>query len=213
MKKGGGGCGSGLRCAARYGFPSKGKQGRGKGLQAQQHRRTEILPPGSACTPLGEDAFGWMLLGWDFHWMMRNEARGRILLPQIPQREPKIWRFPLKTSKFGSIHVNIHAPFKRPLIPRSRRVHNNHKGVGIPSSPPHWRAQRAGGGGKSRATAAPHANPVRRAQGPSMQVMQGAQGLLLLPSQGASQGKGRGSTVCAGAWCMGGCSCRKGGEV
>ena len=72
----------------------------------------------------------WMLLGRDLHWMMRNEAGGRILPPQIPQKEPKIWRFPPKTSKFGSIHVNIHATFKHPLIPRSRRVHTP-RGVGF----------------------------------------------------------------------------------
>ena len=64
----------------------------------------------------------WMLLGRDLHWMMRNEAGGRFLPPQTPRNEPRIWRFPLKTSKFGSIHVNIRAPFKRPLVPRSRRV-------------------------------------------------------------------------------------------
>ena len=64
----------------------------------------------------------WMLLGQDLHWMMRNEAAARILPPQIPQKEPKLWCFPPKTSKFGSIRANIHAPFNRPLIPRSRRV-------------------------------------------------------------------------------------------
>ena len=36
----------------------------------------------------------WMLLGLDLHWMMRNEVDVRILPPQIPQKEPKIWRFP-----------------------------------------------------------------------------------------------------------------------
>ena len=64
-----------------------------------------------------------MLLGRGFHWMMPNEAGARILPPQIPQKEPKIWRFPPKTSTFGSIRVNVHAPFKRPFIPRSRRAH------------------------------------------------------------------------------------------
>ena len=64
----------------------------------------------------------WMLLGRDFHWMMRNEAGARILPHRIPQKEPKICCFPPKTSKFGSICANIHTPFKRPLIPRSRRV-------------------------------------------------------------------------------------------
>ena len=49
--------------------------------------------------------------------MMRNEVGGRILPPQIPQKEPKIWRFPPKTSKLASIHVNIRALFKRPLTP------------------------------------------------------------------------------------------------
>ena len=35
----------------------------------------------------------WMLLGRDFHWMMRNEAGARILTPQIPQKEPKNMAF------------------------------------------------------------------------------------------------------------------------
>ena len=43
----------------------------------------------------------WMRLGRVFHWMMRNEARTRILPPQLPKKEPKIWRFPQKPSKFG----------------------------------------------------------------------------------------------------------------
>ena len=34
-----------------------------------------------------------MFLGRDFHWMMRNEARARILTPQIPQKEPKIQKY------------------------------------------------------------------------------------------------------------------------
>ena len=54
--------------------------------------------------------------------MIHNETGARISPPQIPHKEPKIWRFPPKTSKFGSIQLNIHARFKRPLIPRSRRV-------------------------------------------------------------------------------------------
>ena len=41
----------------------------------------------------------WMLLGRDVHWMMRNEAGGRILPPQIPQKEPKIWRSPRENLK------------------------------------------------------------------------------------------------------------------
>ena len=80
------------------------------------------------CRVLAPLVFGavlawWMLLGRHLHWMMRNEAGGRILPPQIPEKEPKIWRFPPKISIFGLIHVNIRARFKRPLIPRSRRVH------------------------------------------------------------------------------------------
>ena len=78
---------------------------------------------------------------------------------------------------------------------------SNHKGgEGNPLLSP--AVAGAAGGGKERGAAAvPHANPVRRAQGRSMQVMQGAQGgaaLLQLPSRGASQGDGRGSTVSAG---------------
>ena len=64
-----------------------------------------------------------MLLGRDFHWMMRNKAGGGILAPQSPQNEPRIWHFPPKTSKFGSIHVTFTQSFKRPLNGRSRRVH------------------------------------------------------------------------------------------
>ena len=87
-----------------------------------------------ACRPLAPLVWGavwawWMLLGRDLHSMMRNEAGGTILPPQIPQKEPKIWHFPPKTSKFGSIHVNIRAPFKRPLIARSRTVHPLPSGI------------------------------------------------------------------------------------
>ena len=42
----------------------------------------------------------WMLSGRDLHWMMRNEAEGRILPPQIPHKDPIIWRYPSKTSNF-----------------------------------------------------------------------------------------------------------------
>ena len=42
-----------------------------------------------------------------------------------------------ETSKFGSIRVNIHAPFKRPLIPSSQRVHG-------------WGRRRLGGWGCGR---------------------------------------------------------------
>ena len=82
----------------------------------------------SAPLVLGAVWARWMLLGRDLHWMMRNEAGGRILPPQIPQKEPKIWRFPPITTKFGLIHVNIRALFKRPLIPRSRRVRGGEGG-------------------------------------------------------------------------------------
>ena len=54
--------------------------------------------------------------------MMRNEAGGRILPLQIPQKKSNIWLFPPKTSKFGSIHVKFTHLFKQPLIPRSPRV-------------------------------------------------------------------------------------------
>ena len=45
----------------------------------------------------------WMLLGRDFHRMMRNEAGARILTPQIPPKEPKIWLF---SSENPEIWVN-----------------------------------------------------------------------------------------------------------
>ena len=48
---------------------------------------------------------------------------GKNFTPSNPSKGTKKWRFPPRTSKFGSIHANIHAPFKRPLIPFSRRVH------------------------------------------------------------------------------------------
>ena len=80
----------------------------------------------------------WMLLGRDLHLMMRNEAGGKISPPQIRGKEAKIWRFPPKTSKFASFHVNIHAPFKRPLIPRSRGVHTApHTTTSHPTTPHH----------------------------------------------------------------------------
>ena len=41
----------------------------------------------------------WMLLGRYLHWTMRNEAGGRILSPEIPQKDPIIWRFPPKNLK------------------------------------------------------------------------------------------------------------------
>ena len=64
----------------------------------------------------------WMLLGRDLHWMTHNEAGARILPPQMRREELKIWRFFPKSSKLGLILANIHAPFKRPLNPCSRRV-------------------------------------------------------------------------------------------
>ena len=43
----------------------------------------------------------WVLVGRDYHRMMRNDAWARILPPQIPHKEPRIWFFPPKTLKFG----------------------------------------------------------------------------------------------------------------
>ena len=77
---------------------------------------------GLALFLLGAVGAWWMRLGRDFHWMMRNEGGTRILPPQIPEKQPKIWRFRQKTLKFWSIRVNIHTLLKRPLVPRSRRV-------------------------------------------------------------------------------------------
>ena len=50
---------------------------------------------------------------------------GEEFYPSNPSGGTKNVVFSPKTSKFGSIHVNIRALFKRPLIPRPRRVHGD----------------------------------------------------------------------------------------
>ena len=44
-------------------------------------------------------------------------------MPSNPSKVTTICRFPPNTSEFGLIHVKTGARFKRPLIPRSQRVH------------------------------------------------------------------------------------------
>ena len=68
--------------------------------------------------------------GRDPHWMMFTEAGTTVLPPQITHKEPKIWRFSLKAWKFRSICLNIHAPFKQPLISCSQTVQTDARAVG-----------------------------------------------------------------------------------
>ena len=59
----------------------------------------------------------WMLLGRDVHWMICNEAGGRILLRQIPQTEPKISHFPPKPRNLGRFTGMFMAHSKGHLSP------------------------------------------------------------------------------------------------
>ena len=54
--------------------------------------------------------------------MIRNVVGVRILPPEVPEKQPKGWRFPQKTTKFGSIRANIRTPFKTPSYPPLTKV-------------------------------------------------------------------------------------------
>ena len=90
---------------------------------------------------LGAVCAWWMLLGRDLHWMMCNEAGRRIVFPQIPQKDPIIWRFPSKNLIIWVNSREIHAFIQTATYPpftkgtrrqRRRRRRRTRRAVMLP---------------------------------------------------------------------------------